>query len=130
MTRASKRLHSPWLSAPATPDAFTAWLGRARGTRAQSFLVCLKDGEAIVGVFNLSEIVRGPFKSAYIGYWGHAAHAGEGYMSEGLGLLLRHAFRTLRLHRLEANIQPDNTASIALVRNGRASATKGSRRAT
>ena len=37
-------------------------------------------------------------------------------MSEGLGLLLRLAFRRLRLHRLEANIQPGNAQSIALVR--------------
>jgi len=116
LTRASKRLHSPWLTAPATPDAFTAWLRRTHDARAGSFLVCLNDGEAIVGVFNLSEIVRGPFKSGYTGYWAHAAHAGKGYMSEGLGLLLRHAFRTLRLHRLEANIQPGNARSIALVR--------------
>jgi len=37
-------------------------------------------------------------------------------MSEGLGLVLRHAFESLGLHRLEANIQPGNRASIRLVR--------------
>jgi [ribosomal protein S5]-alanine N-acetyltransferase len=116
LTRASTRLHRPWLAAPATPEAFTAWLRRSRSERAASFLVCLRASGAIVGVFNLSEIVRGSFQSAYTGYWAHAAHAGKGYMGEGLDLLLRHAFRTLRLHRLEANIQPGNEPSIALVR--------------
>jgi ribosomal-protein-alanine N-acetyltransferase len=35
-------------------------------------------------------------------------------MSEGMQLLLRHAFRTLKLHRIEANIQPGNEASLRL----------------
>ena len=52
---------------------------------------------------------------AYLGYSGFAAHAGRGYMTEAVGLVLREAFLTLRLHRVEANIQPDNAASIALV---------------
>jgi ribosomal-protein-alanine N-acetyltransferase len=37
-------------------------------------------------------------------------------MSEGLDLVIRHAFERLRLHRLEANIQPENHASLRLVR--------------
>jgi ribosomal-protein-alanine N-acetyltransferase len=37
-------------------------------------------------------------------------------MTAAMILLLRHAFRSLKLHRLEANIQPGNTASVALVK--------------
>ena len=37
-------------------------------------------------------------------------------MTEGMDLVLRHAFVVLRLHRLEANIQPGNAASTALAR--------------
>jgi [ribosomal protein S5]-alanine N-acetyltransferase len=37
-------------------------------------------------------------------------------MTEGLNLALRHAFRTLRLHRVEANVQPANERSKALVK--------------
>ena len=55
-------------------------------------------------------------RSAYLGYYAFVPHAGRGYMSEGLALALRWAFRELHLHRVEANIQPANEASRALVR--------------
>ena len=67
-------------------------------------------------MINVSEIVRGPFRSAYLGYYAFVPHAGRGYMTEALTLALRWAFRGLRLHRVEANIQPGNQASRALVR--------------
>ena len=37
-------------------------------------------------------------------------------MTEGMQLVLGHAFRAVNLHRLEANIQPENSASLSLVR--------------
>jgi len=67
-------------------------------------------------VINVSEIVRGAFHSAYLGCYAFVPHAGRGYMTEGLALALRWVFGTLRLHRVEANIQPGNEASRALVR--------------
>ena len=79
-------------------------------------LACRRDNREIVGYFNISEIVRGPMQSAFLGYGAVAAHAGHGYMTEGMQLVLERAFTELRLHRLEANIQPGNSASIALVR--------------
>jgi len=69
----------------------------------------------MLGVFNLSQIYRGNFGSAYLGYYGHAGFAGRGYMREGLDLVVRYAFGKLGLHRIEANIQPGNPKSIALV---------------
>ena len=69
-----------------------------------------------MGVINVNEIVRGHFRSAYLGYYAFVSLAGRGYMSEGLALALRWAFGELRLHRVEANIQPANEASRALVR--------------
>ena len=55
-------------------------------------------------------------QNAYLGYYVGALHARRGYMTEALQLMLRYAFVKLRLHRLEANIQPRNVASIALVK--------------
>ena len=69
-----------------------------------------------MGSINVSEIVRGNFRSAYLGYQIAAPFAGQGYMTEALQLALRFAFRELGLHRVEANVQPGNAASIALVR--------------
>jgi ribosomal-protein-alanine N-acetyltransferase len=112
----SRTLHRPWLTAPSTPAAVDDWLTRMGSNRSAAFVVCRREDRAIVGVFSLSEIVRGGFQSCYSSYYAHAAFAGNGYMRDGLELLLRHVFRSMRLHRVEANIQPGNTASIALVR--------------
>jgi len=86
------------------------------GPNRHRLLVCRRADGAIVGVINVSEIVRAAFQSAYLGYYAFRPHAGQGYMTEGLALVLRHAFGSLGLHRLEANIQPGNRPSRALVR--------------
>jgi ribosomal-protein-alanine N-acetyltransferase len=65
---------------------------------------------------NLSQIFMGGFKSAYLGYYVGAPFARLGYMTEAIQLVLKFAFDRMKLHRLEANIQPNNSASIALVR--------------
>jgi ribosomal-protein-alanine N-acetyltransferase len=105
-----------WVTAPETQDAVEQWLTRMSGERAAALVACRREDSAIVGVFNLSEIVRGAFQSSYASYYVHAAYSGNGYMTEGLRLVLQHAFGPLGLHRVESNIQPGNAASIALVR--------------
>jgi [ribosomal protein S5]-alanine N-acetyltransferase len=99
------------MSAPAV----ARWV-RTTGPNRHRLLVCRRVDGAIVGVVNVSEIVRAAFQSAYLGYYAFRPHAGQGYMTEGLALVLRHAFRSLGLHRLEANIQPGNDPSRKLVR--------------
>jgi ribosomal-protein-alanine N-acetyltransferase len=116
--QASRSLHRPWLYAPQTPEDFREYLVRALRPTSEFFLACRHDDRAIVGFLNLSEIVHGSFQSAYLGYGAVSAFAGQGYMRDALPLLLADAFGRLRLHRVEANIQPRNTASIALVRRG------------
>jgi [ribosomal protein S5]-alanine N-acetyltransferase len=115
LMRASRALHRPWSHPPADADAFDALVARTRGDDYDVQLVTLRDGGAIVGYFALSQIFRGAFQNAYLGYDAGARLAGQGYMSEGLALMLRHAFRVQRLHRLEANVQPGNHRSRALV---------------
>lgn len=90
---------------------------RAARDDVDSLIVCRLEDGAIAGVFTLSQIFMRNFRSSYLGFYAVAPHAGSGYMREGSGLLLRHAFGRLRLHRVEANIQPGNLASIALVRS-------------
>jgi [ribosomal protein S5]-alanine N-acetyltransferase len=114
--RASRSPHAAWMTAPSTPAAFAALLERGHDESFEPMLVCLVEDGAIAGFFNISQIIRGPFQSAFLGYGAVAAHAGRGYMTEGLELVLRRAFTELGLHRLEANIQPGNAPSIALVK--------------
>lgn len=87
-------------SEPAAASSRTAWTS--------------SDG-VLLGAINLTEIVRGRFQSGYLGYYVGAPHARRGYMTEALQRMLRSAFRELRLHRVEANIQPGNRASGRLV---------------
>src|SRR5664279_2221534 len=122
----SRRLHRLWVQPPSTPSRFATYVRRFSGPRSRDsnhathvgLLVCRREDDAPVGVFNFSEIVRGAFRSAYLGYYGFAELAGRGYMSDGLSLALQVGFRSLRLHRIEANVQPANTPSITLVRRG------------
>ena len=71
---------------------------------------------AILGFFNLSQIARGLLQSAYLGYAVGKPFAGQGYMRERHRARPAPRLHDLRLHRVEANIQPDNQASIALAR--------------
>lgn len=112
----SRRLHRSWVRAPQTPEKFQEYLSRLDQQSNWSFLVCLREGGELAGVITVSNAVRGYFQSAYLGYYAFAGCERQGYMREGLQAVLRYAFRTLKLHRLEANIQPGNLASIALVR--------------
>ena len=67
------------------------------------------------GEINLSSIQRGPFQSAYVGYWIDEAVAGQGYTPEALEVLARFAFAEPRLHRIQVSIIPRNTASRRVV---------------
>ena len=115
LARASRALHRPWVYAPETGGQFASYLARSREPAERCFLVCAREDDTIAGVINLSQIAHGFFQSAYLGYYGFAPSVGRGLMSEGLELVLRHSFRHLKLHRLEANIQPDNERSRRLV---------------
>ena len=118
--RASREWLAPW--EPWTPEgAMTeddAFADRAISTAdtptGQRHLVCLSESGTILGMCNLSQIVRGPFDNAVMGWWRTPSSGGRGLMTEGVGLVLRRAFESLALHRVEANVMPRNRASKAL----------------
>ncbi len=97
-------------------DGFDNWFGRIVTGPNLGFVARESNSGAIVGVVNVNEIVWGVFRSAYLGYYGTVRWSGRGLMTEAVRKTLLYAFEEISLHRLEANIQPDNTASIALVR--------------
>ncbi|WP_030378320.1 MULTISPECIES: GNAT family N-acetyltransferase [unclassified Streptomyces] len=115
--RESRALHRPWLFPPDTTSAYRAYAGRLIDDPAKAgFLVCDRADHTLAGYININNIVHGAFLSGALGYGAFAHAAGRGLMTEGLNLVVAHAFTTLGLHRLEINVQPGNAASIALAR--------------
>jgi len=115
--QASRALHAPWVSPALTRTAFRARVRRLACPEHLGFTVRRADTGALVGCIELTNIVHGVFRSGCLGYYAFAGHERQGLMTAGLRRLARHAFTQLRLHRLEANIQPGNAASIALARS-------------
>jgi ribosomal-protein-alanine N-acetyltransferase len=116
LARESRQLHRPWTYPPERADQFDDLFARSRRDDFVCLLAVAVDGGEIAGVFTISQIVRGAFQSAYLGYYANARYAGQGMMREAMEQVLDHAFGPLALHRLEANIQPGNGPSIALAR--------------
>jgi len=112
----SQPLYGPWMKTPTTQDDFIELYNRYHQSNHKSLLLC-DESNQIIGVFNLSEIVRGVFQNAYLGFSVVIDYAGQGFMSRGLKMILQKVFIEMQLHRLEANIQPANMRSINLVKN-------------
>lgn len=115
--RDSTGLHHPWVSAPTTRAVWKRYLKRIELDSEAGFLVKRQQDDLICGVINLNIITYEALCSAYMSYYGVAGLTEKGYMKEGLELVIRYAFGRLGLHRLEANIQPGNSASIALAKS-------------
>jgi ribosomal-protein-alanine N-acetyltransferase len=116
LMRASESLHHPWVDFPKTRERYYAYVRSRQAPTEDAFLICELGSDRVAGVINLNCIVRGFFQSSYLGYGVGAPFARMGYMTEGMKLVTSYAFTEMNLHRLEANIQPANTASVALVR--------------
>lgn len=116
LIQASKSLHDPWVNMPDSPQRYAEYLQSRNGQTDDGFLICRRESGQIIGVVNLNCIVRRAFQSTFLGYAIGAPFARQGYMTEAIQLVSRFAFAEMKLHRLEANVQPGNAASIALVK--------------
>lgn len=87
------------------------------GSACRWWLVLPQAPDRIVGSVHLSQIARGPFQSATLGYALDADCQGRGLMHEALAAVLAEAFSPrLNLHRVQAAILPANTRSLAVAR--------------
>lgn len=84
--------------------------------RSARFFIQAVERPAVLGVCNLTDIIRGAFQSCHLGYSIDKDEQGRGLMSEALGLAIAYAFTELRLHRIEANYIPTNERSEKLLR--------------
>jgi ribosomal-protein-alanine N-acetyltransferase len=114
--RASARMYRGVTRPPRTAREYRLYLRHATAEGSRAWLVRRRGDDAIVGAVELSQIVRGAIRNACLGYHIGAPFARQGYMTEGVQLALARAFGPLKLHRVEANVQPGNRASRALLR--------------
>jgi ribosomal-protein-alanine N-acetyltransferase len=113
LVKISAELLHPWVYLPSIPAKFDEYLERFDGSTAVCMLICVRESGSIAGTVTISDIIRGPYQRATVGYNAFSPTVGKGYMTEGLNLIFRYAFYDLRLHRLEADIQPGNGPSLS-----------------
>jgi len=88
---------------------FDNWLENIGNDVEIRFFIILED--KIIGIIGITNIVRGAFQAAYLGYNLAENRQGKGYMTEALSAVIELAFSALNLHRLMANYRPNNFAS-------------------
>ena len=114
--RLSHDLHRQWIDVPISLRAFRTYVEELSTENNRGYLIFRSDTQVLVGMIELRDIYYQNFRNSYVVYYGFSGHLQQGLMTEGLGQVIRIAFGKLRLHRLEANIQPSNVASIGLAR--------------
>lgn len=114
-SESSRKFHRGLVSPPVDRTGFDELLNRNETPENEFFLVCRAEDDAIAGAINLSQIFRSSFQNAYLGYYLFENFTGNGLMTEAVALILRRSFKTLKLHRVEANVQPENSASIKVL---------------
>jgi len=84
-----------------------------RELRSFSLGIWLKTaaGEKLIGQITLGGIVFGAYRGAHIGYWIDQRYANKGYTTRAVMALTNFAFAELKLHRIEINVRPENSAS-------------------
>jgi [ribosomal protein S5]-alanine N-acetyltransferase len=115
MTNASQTFHHPWVFPALDQRRYRGYLDRLADGRAFGFFLGRLEDDAFLGVVNINDVIFGGLRSGTLGYYLGGDYARAGYMSEGLSMVLDRAFTDLKLHRIEANVQPGNAASLALI---------------
>lgn len=120
----SREFHAPW--DPVRPPDYWSLPQVAERLRLQTeeahrqASLCLvfsdlNDPARIIGVSNLRNIIRGAMLGCHLGYALSPDAVGRGYMTEAVQRTVRIAFEELTLHRVEANVIPRNTKSLAVL---------------
>lgn len=111
---------APW-DPPAPPDLLSPerWAVQCAnsladfqsGSAVRFVLTPAAEPDTIIGAANVTQIFRGPFQAAVLGYRIARDREGQGLMREALAAVIRYLFDELRLHRLHANYIPSNARS-------------------
>ena len=111
----SRALHRGLVAAAAAPADYRDYLERAARPNQESFFVVTAASGQLTGVVDILDIARNSTSVGRLAYFAFVPHAGSGLMREGVGRVIEVAFRELDLARLDADIQPGNRRSRALV---------------
>lgn len=84
-------------------------------TGYQFYIVRKDEPGKIIGTIGLSNVIRGVFRSAFLGYKLDKEYLNQGFMSEAVTLIVEFAFKELGLHRIEGNVMPKNRASLRVM---------------
>jgi ribosomal-protein-alanine N-acetyltransferase len=125
--RLTRMLNREWLEPweATTPGAAPADAGRGYGDAVRAlrrdarlglcYPFALLVADRFAGQVTVGAIARGSANSAYLGYWIGRPYAGRGIMPTALAMVIDHCFADAGLHRVEANIRPENAASRRVV---------------
>jgi ribosomal-protein-alanine N-acetyltransferase len=105
----------PGVRAGAAPFAAMLRIARREARLGTALPFAVTYDGVLAGQLTIGNIVRGSACSAYAGYWIDGALAGRGIMPAALALAVDHCFTAAGLHRIEANIRPENVASRRVV---------------
>jgi ribosomal-protein-alanine N-acetyltransferase len=93
-----------------------SWLKECEEEKSTRFFIFTKENpDQIIGIGNLTQIVRGVFQACYLGYKIDHRYEGKGFMFEALQETICYAFEELQLHRIMANYMPINIRSAKLL---------------
>jgi [ribosomal protein S5]-alanine N-acetyltransferase len=124
LRRESRDFLEPWepswardeLERSAFKERLSRYARERRDGSGHVYFLFLRDSGQLAGGITLGHIKRGVAQSGVIGYWMGEKFAGQGYMSEAVDVIKRHAFGPLALHRVEAACIPDNERSVRLLK--------------
>ncbi|KYG60984.1 ribosomal-protein-alanine acetyltransferase [Bdellovibrio bacteriovorus] len=109
-----------WKESELTLAKFKETLKNEKKLRAQdkyyNFGVFRKDDGVLIGQVALMDVSRGVFNNAYLGYRIFNNHWGQGYAQEACKAAIHIAFKNIKLHRIEAGIEPKNKRSIRVAK--------------
>ena len=121
LRRANREHTGPW--DPARDESFYSAAGQrleleldqrawAAGTAFAFAVLAMDEGDRIIGRVALSNVVRGPWQNATLGYWIDHRAGRRGHASRAVRLVLQYAFDHAGLHRVQPAIIPRNAASL------------------
>ncbi len=97
-----------------TTSILTQIINNVKNNDAITWAINIKGDTRLIGTIGLWQVDKFNHK-AELGYMTLSDHWGKGYVSEALKPVMDYGFEHMRLHRIEAEVNPENAASIRVL---------------